>query len=113
MRPMFKAFVLMDVALVLIVVGVFAVQRSLLFPAVEEPLPASLPLGIVRLDVDDQFALYLEPTVSIGSMSLEPRGWGLYWRSIPGMAVIKEGRVPRQWSVLVFHCTTRWSPGRR
>ena len=59
MRPMFKAFVVMDVALVLIVVGVFAVQRSLLFPAVEEPLPASLPLGIVRLDVDDQFALYL------------------------------------------------------
>ena len=72
MRPMFKAFVVMDVALVLIVVGVFAVQRSLLFPAVEEPLPASLPLGIVRLDVDDQFALYLEPTVSIGSVDGRP-----------------------------------------
>ena len=68
---LFRTFVVFDMALVLVLIGFLAVQRSLLFPAVSQSPPKSMPPGVVQLDlpsqhvppqhVKSQYALYLKP----------------------------------------------------
>lgn len=54
-------FLVFDAAVILVVLGLYVLQRSLLFPVVVQPLPDLLPPDVQRIEVDGQYALYLSP----------------------------------------------------